>query len=300
MNSATQHGHAGGGRKDRVDTALQARLPAADATPARLHQAMRYAVLNGGKRIRGQLVYAAGATSGAADDVLDAPACAVELLHAYSLVHDDLPAMDDDALRRGKPTCHVAYDEATAILVGDALQALSIEVLADDPMPGLAPTRRVAMISRLVRAAGSIGMVGGQAQDIGATGRSITLAQLRELHERKTGALIRASVALGAMAGPRVNDDDLDVLDGYAQKLGLAFQIMDDVLDVESDTATLGKLAGADRSMGKSTYPDLVGLTQAKQLCRDLYREADLLLDRFGAAASELRALGRLIVERSS
>ncbi|MGH8030367.1 MAG: polyprenyl synthetase family protein [Arenimonas sp.] len=243
----------------RIESALDAALPTADAIPGRLHAAMRHAVLGGGKRLRARLVLAAGALGDADPRALDAAAVAVELIHAFSLVHDDLPAMDDDILRRGRPTVHVAFDEATAILAGDALQALAFEVLADAPADAL---MRVQLVSVLARATGAAGMCGGQQLDMDATGRALPLDALQALHARKTGALIVASVRLGAtLAG--LDAARLAQLDAFAADLGLAFQIRDDILDVEADTAALGKTAGKDATQGKATYPALLGLDGA-------------------------------------
>jgi geranylgeranyl pyrophosphate synthase len=214
---------------------------------------MRYAVLGGGKRVRPVLVFAAGAAVGAADARLDAPACAVELIHAYSLVHDDLPAMDDDDLRRGRPSCHRAFDEATAILTGDALQTLAFQILAQATEPDAAV--RLRMIATLALASGSRGMAGGQAIDLAAVGRELDMVQLEDMHIHKTGALIRASVLLGALCTDEFDEPRLERLDRYAKCIGLAFQIQDDILDVVGDTALLGKTAGADTARDKPTYP---------------------------------------------
>lgn len=245
---------------ERIEARLDAALPASTEAPDRLHAAMRYAVLGGGKRLRPLLVYASGLALGSDEDALDAAACAVELIHAYSLVHDDLPAMDDDALRRGRPTVHVAFDEATAILAGDALQSLAFSALAKAPLPAEA---RVAMLDSLAEAAGAPGMCGGQALDIDAVGRSLSVVQLKTMHSRKTGALIQASVRLGALAAGAA-DSILQRLDAYAAALGLAFQIKDDLLDVEADSATLGKTAGKDAAANKPTYVTVLGLDGAR------------------------------------
>jgi farnesyl diphosphate synthase len=255
---------------ERLAQALDRRLPAADADPARLHQAMRYAC-DGGKRLRALLVYATGEALGLTPEKLDAPACAVELIHAYSLVHDDLPAMDDDDLRRGRPTVHKAYDEPTGILVGDGLQALAFAVLADEPTLGSA--QRLRMVSLLAYASGSLGMVGGQAVDIASEGKNIGLAELQSLHARKTGALILASLQLGAAAAD-ASPSILETLDTYGRHIGLAFQIQDDVLDETADTATLGKTAGKDVAQHKSTYPALLGLDGARKRAEQLFEEA--------------------------
>jgi len=282
----------------RVEQALSQRLPAANLFPTRLHEAMRYAVLGGGKRIRPILVYAAGAALGVAPDTLDGPACALELVHAYSLIHDDLPAMDDDDLRRGKPTCHRAFDEATAILAGDALQALAFHILGEDPTITAPPEARLRMIATLADAAGSRGMVGGQAIDLAAVGRRLELAELEDMHLHKTGALIRAAVRLAALCSPGIDEPALGDLDRYARCVGLAFQIRDDVLDVEGETATLGKQQGADLARNKPTYPSLLGLEEAKRRARDLHEEALANLARFDRRADPLRELSQFIVAR--
>jgi farnesyl diphosphate synthase len=255
---------------DRLGLALDRRLPAADLDPARLHQSMRYAC-DGGKRLRALLVYAAGEALAVPVEKLDAPACAVELIHAYSLVHDDLPAMDDDDLRRGRPTVHKAYDEATAILAGDGLQTLAFTVLADEPT--LAAAQRLRMVSILARASGSLGMVGGQAVDIASEGRRIALAELQSLHARKTGALILASLQLAAVAAEAAADAEAR-LESYGRDIGLAFQIQDDVLDQTASTEKLGKTAGKDLAQQKSTYPALLGLDGARQRAASLFDEA--------------------------
>jgi geranylgeranyl pyrophosphate synthase len=285
---------------------LDRALPHATATPRRLHQAMRYAVLGGGKRIRMLLAWAACAAVGAPPARADHAAAAVELIHAYSLVHDDLPAMDDDALRRGRPTCHIAFDEATAILAGDALQALAFEVLATDP--GLAgdPARAADLMLRLGRACGSAGMAGGQAVDLEAVGRALDLDALAAMHRLKTGALIRAAVALGARAGGEDDDDVLDALDRYADHLGLAFQIRDDVLDVEGETATIGKQQGADAARDKPTYVSLLGLDGARAALEAERAAAHRALDESVAASAgrvdpaDLRDLADFAADRTS
>ena len=280
---------------DRIEAALERSLPTPDENPSRLHAAMRHAVLGGGKRIRARLVYAAGALVAADDAVLDAAAVAIELIHAYSLVHDDLPAMDDDDLRRGRPTVHVAYDEATAILVGDALQALAFRVLANAPADA---ATRIALVATLADAAGSLGMCGGQQLDMDATGRSLALAELENLHSMKTGALIRAGVRLGALSGG-ANDDLLDRLDGVAADLGLAFQIRDDILDVESDAQQLGKTAGKDAAQDKSTYPSLLGLPESKRRLAALVEKMKAALGPLDGRADALRAVAEFAVARA-
>jgi farnesyl diphosphate synthase len=281
----------------RTEAALEARLPRADAAPQALHAAMRYATLDGGKRLRAALVYAAGEALGARAELLDVPACALELIHAYSLVHDDLPAMDNDDLRRGKPTVHKAFDEATAILAGDALQTLAFELLAHDPALDIAPTQKLAMIAELARASGSLGMAGGQAIDLGAVGTALTLVQLEAMHARKTGALIRAAVALGALTA-NAGAATRATLDEYASHIGLAFQIVDDILDVESDTATLGKPQGSDAERDKPTYPALLGLDSANALAAHCHRRALESLAPLGDNGATLRAIAEFIVQR--
>jgi geranylgeranyl pyrophosphate synthase len=281
----------------RLERALDHWLPTASTHPARLHEAMRYAVLDGGKRIRPTLVYAGGMATGAAQAGLDAPACAVELIHAYSLVHDDLPAMDDDDLRRGKPSCHLAFGEATAVLAGDALQSLAFQVLAqDDPETGAAA--RLDMIRRLALASGSRGMAGGQAIDLAATGQQLNIAELEDMHIHKTGALIRASVLLGALCGNDVDSAQLGRLDHYAKCIGLAFQIRDDILDVEGETETLGKHTGMDQHREKSTYPALIGLDAARQRASELHADAMDSITGFDERADPLRWISAYIIDR--
>jgi farnesyl diphosphate synthase len=286
--------------RERLERALARRLPGADAPPQRLHDAMRYACLDGGKRVRALLVYGAGTACGARLEALDAPACAVELVHAYSLVHDDMPAMDDDELRRGKPTCHVAYDEATALLTGDALQTLAFQVLVAGEASEHAPERRLAMAATLALASGSAGMAGGQAIDLAAVGRSLTLDELEHMHRLKTGALIRASVRLGALAAEGAGAPQMDALERYAECLGLAFQIRDDVLDVEASTEVLGKRQGADAALGKPTYPSLLGLQASKDRAAALHREALEAVAAFDGRCALLRGLADFIVARGN
>jgi farnesyl diphosphate synthase len=282
----------------RTETALADCLPAGDIAPNRLHAAMRYATLGGGKRVRPMLAFAAGETVGADEQAVTAAACAVELIHVYSLTHDDLPCMDDDDLRRGKPTCHVEYDEATALLVGDALQSLAFDVLA---RPGLLPDAavQVEMLHLLAGAAGSRGMCGGQAVDIENTGKTPDLAELEFMHIHKTGALIRAAVLLGALAGGRLEPEARAHLEHYAKCIGLAFQVMDDVLDAEADTATLGKTAGKDAAQGKATYLSLMDIREARDYARRLTDDALRALEPFGAKAGHLADIARFIVERT-
>lgn len=284
----------------RVEQALERCLPAAALLPAHLHEAMRYAALEGGKRIRPLLVYATGAALGVAPDTLDGPACAVELIHAYSLVHDDLPAMDNDALRRGKPSCHKAYGEATALLVGDALHSLAFHVLAHDAAMTVDALARLKMIEALAFAAGSRGMAGGQAIDLAAVGQHMELPDLELMHIHKTGALIRASVMLGALSKTGIDNALQQHLDHYAKCIGLAYQIRDDILDVEGDTASLGKFAGADHALNKPTYPALLGLARAKQMADELHDEALESLAPMGESAALLRALLSYLTGRKS
>ncbi len=285
--------------RKRVQAALDARLPDPTREPRHLHEAMRYAVLSGGKRVRAVLVYAAGNTVNADLSRLDAPACAVEMIHAYSLVHDDLPAMDDDDLRRGQPTCHRAFDEATALLAGDALQALAYEVLVNE-VSGVAANRRSEMVRTLAHASGSLGMAGGQAIDLAAVGKPLSVEELENMHRHKTGALIRASVRLGALCAEAEDERRLEALDRYAGSVGLAFQIRDDILDVEGDTKTLGKQSGADIALNKPTYPAIIGIESAKQKAEALHAAALESLESFGREADPLRWLSEFIVQRPS
>ncbi len=283
----------------QVENALDHWLPAATITPERLHAAMRYSTLGGGKRVRPVLVYATGKALGADPRQLDGAACAVELIHAYSLVHDDLPAMDDDDLRRGQPTCHKQYDEATAILVGDALQTLAFQVLCkDDTLTRNAKTR-LEMIETLATASGSRGMAGGQALDLAAEGQTLNLAELENLHIHKTGALIRASVRLGTLATGHHDSELGQKLDHYAKCIGLAFQVRDDILDIEGSTETLGKTQGKDRAQFKSTYPALLGLQGAREAAEQLLAEALESLSEMDQSADPLRWIANYIVGRS-
>jgi farnesyl diphosphate synthase len=282
----------------RIEAALNTWLPPEQIPPARLHQAMRYAVLGGGKRVRPTLAYATAEAIGLLPEDVNTIACAVELIHAYSLIHDDLPAMDDDDLRRGRPTCHKVFGEAIAILAGDALMTLAFLVLArDGALPG-GPKARLAMIDTLAWAAGSRGMAGGQAMDLDAEGRDIDLTTLENIHIHKTGALIRASVRMASLADPGLAPDLAERLDHYAKCLGLAFQIRDDILDIEAPTAVLGKTKGKDQAQDKATYPALMGLEAARQAATDLVKEALASLDPFDAKADPLRWLAGYIVQR--
>ena len=286
----------------RVEAALERFLPSGKIAPQRLHDAMRYAVLGGGKRIRPLLVFAAGEVAAGeslrADPArLEVAGCAVECIHAYSLVHDDLPCMDNDVLRRGKPTCHVEFDEATALLVGDGLQALAFQLLAEHRLAD-DPAVQVEMVKILAMAIGSRGMAGGQAIDLASVGRALTLPELEHMHIHKTGALIRASVALGARCANALAPEQLARLDHYANCVGLAFQVVDDVLDQESSTATLGKTAGKDAANNKPTYVSLLGLARAKALAEELRKEAQAALAEMGAGARRLAELADFIVLR--
>lgn len=283
-------------RQSRIENVLAALLPDTAHAPQRLHDAMRYAMLDGGKRVRPLLAYAAGELTQAEEKCVDSVAAAVECIHAYSLVHDDMPAMDNDVLRRGKPTVHVEFDEATALLVGDALQSLAFESLAQ---PGLAkPETQLSMVRLLARASGSGGMAGGQAIDLASVGKPLELAELEFMHILKTGALIRASVNIGAMCGTPLTENEAGRLDHYAKCIGLAFQVVDDVLDAEAPTATLGKTAGKDAASNKPTYVSLLGLARSRELAEELRVDALSALSGFGPQAERLRQLADYIVLR--
>jgi farnesyl diphosphate synthase len=284
--------------RQRVERALDRWLPAEKSQPTRLHTAMRYATLGDGKRVRPILAYAAAQALGAKAECADGAACAVELIHAYSLIHDDLPAMDDDALRRGRPTCHKAFDEATAILAGDALQTLAFRVLSEDDSLCVSAAERVRMIATLAKASGSRGMAGGQALDMEATGHEIDLARLENLHIHKTGALILASVRLGALAAGADGDDRVTGLEHYARCVGLAFQVHDDVLDVAGETAVLGKTQGKDAATAKATYPALIGLDAAREMAAGLVTEALDSIAELSDAAAPLRQLAVYVISR--
>ncbi len=282
----------------RANDALDRFLPRAELAPMRLHQAMRYAVLAPGKRIRPVLTYATGQALGVALKVLDPAAVAVELIHAYSLIHDDLPAMDDDDLRRGRPTCHRQFDEATAILAGDALQALAFESLLHDSARTLPSACLLRMVQVLAQASGSLGMAGGQALDLSAVGKKLTLEELENMHKHKTGALIRASVKLGLLASGS-EDEDLDQrLERYATCIGLAFQVQDDILDVEGATEIIGKPQGSDADRDKPTYPNLLGMDEAKATARRLCEEATATLEPLGERGETLAMIADFIVKR--
>jgi farnesyl diphosphate synthase len=281
----------------RFEDVLRRLLPPADISPQRLHQAMRYSVLEGGKRVRPLLAFAAGELAGADVERVDIAAAAVELIHAYSLVHDDMPCMDDDTLRRGKPTCHVEYDEATALLVGDALQSLAFQLLSEHVLNNQ-PVRQLHMVNMLAMASGSRGMAGGQAIDLASVGKQLSLPELEQMHIHKTGELIRAAILLGALCGETMDETQIAKLDQYGQCIGLAFQVVDDVLDNESDTATLGKTAGKDLDNDKPTYVTLLGMQAAKQMASELHQQALDSLSGFGEPAFRLRELSDFIVLR--
>jgi geranylgeranyl pyrophosphate synthase len=284
----------------RIERVLDEVLRLPDPGTERLRDAMRYSTLGGGKRLRPILVYLTGESFGAPLARLDAPAAAVELIHVYSLVHDDLPAMDDDDLRRGRPTCHRVYDEGTAVLVGDALQALAFSVLAHEPMAGTAPEARLEMIRVLARAIGTGGMAGGQAVDLEAVGSTLAVGAVENMHRRKTGALIQGSVLLGALAAGVSGGPELAALGHFGAEIGLAFQIQDDILDVEGDPELLGKSTGADAAHSKPTYPSTAGLDAARARARELRDAAIAALEPFGARASALAELAHFVVNRES
>jgi len=282
--------------QSRFEDVLKRLLPQADATPQRLHAAMRYSTLDGGKRVRPLLAYAAGELAGADIARVEIAGAAVEMIHAYSLVHDDMPCMDDDVLRRGKPTCHVEYDEATALLVGDALQSLAFQLLSEHRLNDDA-AKQLQMVKLLAVASGSRGMAGGQAIDLASVGKQLSVPELEQMHIHKTGALIRAAILLGAHCGA-LQQAQLDKLDRYGKCVGLAFQVVDDVLDSEADTATLGKTAGKDADNDKPTYVTLLGVQAAKQMAAELHAEALDSLAGFGDKAQRLRELADFIVMR--
>jgi geranylgeranyl pyrophosphate synthase len=286
------------GWQSRVEAALDARLPPISAKPERLHEALRYSVLGGGKRVRPVLLYATARALGLSEEQVDGAACAVEFIHAYSLVHDDLPAMDNDDLRRGKPTCHKAFDEATAILVGDSLQVLAFQVLARGPGLPNDPATRLRLVELLAIGSGTSGMAGGQALDLAANGRRLSIEAVNEMHERKTGALIHASVMMAAACAPQLPVAIHNALDTYARALGLAFQIQDDLLDVEGDVAVLGKPTGADERRGKPTYPAVLGIPAARERMHELHAQALHALSILGATAAPLAAVSDWLVLR--
>ena len=282
----------------QTELLLERFLPSENQVPHTLHEAMRYVTLGGGKRLRPLLVLAASELGDADQNAVEQAMAAIEMVHVYSLVHDDMPAMDNDSLRRGKPTCHVKYDEATALLVGDALQTQAFDVLGRPT--GLPAERQIVMLSTLAKASGSLGMAGGQAIDLANVGKAMNQTQLEQMHSLKTGALIRAAVVLGALACPDLDSDDVRTLDNYAAKLGLAFQVIDDVLDCEADTATLGKTAGKDSDNDKPTYVKLMGLQAARTYAETLTAEAAALLEPFGAKALHLWLLAEFVTARKN
>ncbi len=281
----------------RTEAALSELIPLGRIAPAKLHDAMRYSTLGGGKRVRAMLVHGAGELTGADPQRLRIPACAVEMIHAYSLIHDDLPCMDDDILRRGKPTCHVEFDEATALLAGDALQSLAFQLLSEYPLSD-DPRQQLRMVHAFAIACGSRGMAGGQAIDLDAVGKTLTLPELEYMHILKTGALIRASILMGAYCGRPLEGAQLEHLDRYAKCVGLAFQVVDDILDEEGDAESLGKTAGKDRAAGKPTYTSLLGLADARRLAEDLLAESLEALSTLDRQADRLRQIAEFIVHR--
>lgn len=280
-------------KQQRIEHVLAMHLPETSVTPTTLHEAMRYAVLGGGKRVRALLCYAAATLAGSSEAEADAGASAVELIHAFSLVHDDMPCMDDDDLRRGKPSCHKQYDEATALLVGDALQSLAFEMLAQSQAP-----HALKQVALLAQATGSRGMCGGQSIDLSSTGQPMTQAALEQMHQYKTGALIHAALLLGAYSAPAPTPALLQTLDSFSCHIGLAFQVVDDILDVTADSATLGKTAGKDADQHKSTYVSVLGLEASQALAERLYQQALELLTPYAASAAPLRAIAQFICER--
>lgn len=284
--------------QERVEVALDKRLPVNTVLPKMLHDAMRYSTLDGGKRMRPMLTYSVGKVLGIAPETLDGAACAVEMIHVYSLIHDDLPAMDDDDLRRGKATSHKQYDEATAILAGDGLQTLAFQILAADESMQASAETRLKMIIALTKASGSQGMVGGQAIDLESVGKKLTLPELENMHIHKTGALIRVAVQLATLSKPDLDPAVAAKLDHYANCIGLSFQVKDDILDEESDTATLGKTQGKDQENDKPTYPALLGLAGAKEKAQNLHEQALESLAGFGDEADVLRDLSLYIIQR--
>jgi farnesyl diphosphate synthase len=284
--------------QQRVDAALNCWLPEATVNPIQLHQAMRYAVLAPGKRVRPILVYATASALGIKLELVDGVACAVEIIHAYSLIHDDLPAMDDDDLRRGRPTCHRKFDEATAILAGDALQALAFYIVSHDPEMTADAKAKLQMIENLSLYSGSRGMAGGQAIDLAAVGKALNIAELETMHIHKTGALIRSCVQLAALSTNGLNKQQVNALDSYAKCIGLSFQVQDDILDVTADTATLGKTQGSDSARNKPTFPSIIGLEASREKARELHQNALLAISIFGEEADILRYISAWFVER--
>ena len=284
--------------RQRMEHALASRLPDPGAVPQRLHQAMRYSVLGGGKRIRPAMMFATAHALGLTEDDVEAAACAIELVHVYSLVHDDLPAMDDDDLRRGRPTCHKAYDDATALLVGDALQPLAFQLLATDPKLPASPAIRLRLIDQLAQAIGTFGMAGGQAIDLAVQGLRLDISQVEDMHARKTGAVIRASVLMAAECAPCLEANLHTALTRFAVAMGLAFQIQDDLLDVLGDVSTLGKATGADSVRAKPTHPAVIGIPASQQRVRHLHTQAINALAPFGDRAELLRSLAHWLLSR--
>ena len=284
--------------QQRINSLLDKHLPAPTVKPSRLHEAMRYSALDAGKRLRPLLVYTTGEAFSAEQTDLDACAMAIECIHVYSLIHDDLPAMDDDDLRRGKPTCHIAFDEATAILAGDALQSLAFELLISHRFTDLARVKQMSMLKLLAEASGSIGMGGGQMIDLQATGKQQSLEELTAMHRMKTGALIRASVLLGYLCSGGQDERTYRVLNDFADKIGLAFQVKDDILDLEADTETLGKPSGSDQAANKSTFPALMGLDEAREYAERLIEEAKMSLQALEIDTGPLMDIADYIIER--
>lgn len=285
--------------KDRVDSALNHWLPPENLNPSNLHQAMRYSVLGSGKRVRPVLVYATAKALQIPLESVDGIAAAVEIIHAYSLIHDDLPAMDDDDLRRGRLTCHKQFDEATAILAGDALQALAFYILSHDPGMTSDNHSRLQMIEKLSLHSGSRGMAGGQAIDLASVGKTIDITELETMHIHKTGALIRTCIQMAALSTQEINHQQFDALDRYAKKIGLSFQIQDDILDVIGDTDTIGKPQGSDASQDKPTFPSIIGLQSAREKAQDLHQQALTAIEDFGQEADILRSISHWFVARS-
>lgn len=283
---------------ERVAQKLDEVLPPISQSPRKLHEAMRYAIFNGGKRVRPLLVYAAGECLQVPEKSLDAPAAAIELIHAFSLVHDDLPAMDDDDLRRGKPTLHRKYDEATAILAADALQPLAFSVLADTP--DASAQARARLVKLVADACGSIGMTGGQSLDLAAEGRKLSPEAIENMYAMKTGALIHAAVLSAALLSGSISAEQLSAIDAFGRNIGVAFQIKDDILDIEGETDVIGKPVGSDERLNKATYPGLVGMEPARERCNELLQSALEKLDDFADGAASLRWLARFIVERGN
>ena len=284
----------------RVEASLEHWLPGADIEPVNLHRAIRYSVLGGGKRIRPVLLYACGQTFGIPLQAMDGLAAAVEMIHAYSLIHDDLPAMDNDDLRRGKPTCHKAFDEATAILAGDAIQALSFHVIAHDHDITVSAEQRIKMIDTLAVNSGSFGMAGGQAIDLASVGVKLTLEQIENMHNHKTGSLICASVQLGALSKQDLPADQFDFITQFANFIGLAFQVQDDILDIEADTATLGKPQGSDFLKNKPTYPGVIGMAASKRVALELHAKAVKVLEKLDYDTELLRQISYYVVHRNN